>query len=201
MNPSLRAGRDRQKRSKHPRRPLPLCLRLQNPPHLPPRPSHSRGVHHLRDLEPIKPARRTARVRAHALEPQPVAHRELRRKGGDGRDAVDRVAGRAPDAAGARGCAEGHMEGAAHGEHLGRRVAVVEDDAVEGAVDTIADVVCANFINNKSFPVENRGGLHITFGLPASSGFSLSACCSALTPTMGARLAIIETASWNAVST
>lgn len=57
-------------------------------------------VNNLDRLEPVELARGTDGVGAHILPSEPVVNLEVGRELGDGGHAVDRVAGRAPDAAG-----------------------------------------------------------------------------------------------------
>jgi len=64
------------------------------------RPATPRRINHLTNLKPVKLARRTHGVRAHIVEPEPVANLERAGQLRRGADAVDRVARGAPDAAG-----------------------------------------------------------------------------------------------------
>jgi hypothetical protein len=103
--------------------------------------ARARRVHDVRDLKSIEAARGAARVRAHLREPEPVADGERGGQRRGGRNAVDTITRRAPHAASALCGRWRDVEGAAERENVRDRVLMVEEDAVEGTVDAIVDVV------------------------------------------------------------
>ena len=113
----------------------PACLRRARPA--------SRRVGHMADLEPVELTGRAQCVRSHVIKTKPISYPERSRQQRHWAHAINRIAGGPPDAARVQRLGRRDVERPVEGQDVWVHLLMIEQDAVEGTVHAVIDVVCA----------------------------------------------------------